>query len=439
MKKIHLLLLLLLLGQWTYGQEQDETVDQFFERVRGREILNRGFMGIEAYLTAQREDLFRKYELDIRNEADVATFDSLLHASIQMFERNAYVRLHGRYYYDYPPAEVERYLALADSLSHAELLLASNFKEEVDSLITYYQPYIMEEVHLIMAKIWAQYQPLVLSVIRDGQEVAVAEVDLDLLLHTNTDQPEVFSILDPATGQIVLPEDFDFATMTALTIRLDGKDYRVERYNRNLPPPLQETFSPLTPESFTDLPYWVLRIAEDKIGLETQTETVLERTKPIPPAEQRQRLLDSLRTMAAPALADALTLTQQVDTFTAFCVQLGEELIRRTGGYDQDHKPVGLANKEEVRQLFLEEKQAKVLKQKMLELRAAIWQLTDDQLGATEIETGYLPTKMTDQGWENFRFRNTPTAAVLPLLAIFRADARRDELTTLKYLVEKHE
>ncbi|MCB0762939.1 MAG: hypothetical protein KDC12_15545 [Flavobacteriales bacterium] len=140
MKKLPLLLVLWLLCPWAYGQDHKATVDQFFELVHCQEVLSRGFMGIEAFVASQKEALFKEYELDVHNPTDVATFDSLLHERMQMFERNAYVRLHERYVYDYPPEQVEGYLALANGSSEEDILRASNFRQEVDSLITYFQP-----------------------------------------------------------------------------------------------------------------------------------------------------------------------------------------------------------------------------------------------------------------------------------------------------------
>ena len=392
-------------------------------------------MGIEAFVASQKEALFKEYELDVHNPTDVATFDSLLHERMQMFERNAYVRLHERYVYDYPPEQVEGYLALANGSSEEDILRASNFRQEVDSLITYFQPYIVDEVNLIMIKLRAQYQPLLLKITANDKEVPLANIDLDLLLHTNTEQRPRFSILDPATAEIALPEAFDFTPMTALTIRLNGKDYTIERYNRNLPEPLQEAFSPLTREIFSDLDYWVIRLDENELRLQTTTETLFELTEGISHVEHRQWLIDSLRVKTPASLPAAIALAQQVDAFTALCDHLREEIIGRTGGYDSNKRPVGRANKEEVARLFLEEKQAEVLKNKMTELRVAMLSLTDDQIGEDQIATGAPLMNATDQSWEEYTFRNMPTAAVLPLLAKFSDDAQRDELTTLLFLL----
>ncbi|MCB0635858.1 MAG: hypothetical protein KDC54_04545 [Lewinella sp.] len=43
----------------------------------------------------------------------------------------------------------------------------------------------------------------------------------------------------------------------------------------------------------------------------------------------------------------------------------------------------------------------------------------------------------TDQSWEEYTFRNMPTAAVLPLLAKFSDDAQRDEITILEHLLTR--
>jgi hypothetical protein len=277
MKKLLILLFLVAASNFVYGQDHKETVDQFFEIVKCKDILNGGFQGIEAFVGSKKEALFKKYELDFNIQEDVATFDSLLHETIQMFERDTYVRLHARYYYDYPPEQVEGYLALADTKSYDEMLIESNFKKEVDSLITYFQPYVIEEVHFIMMKIRAKYQPLVLKIIENDKEVPLSSIDLDLLLNTSTEKQKQFSILDPATAEIALPEGFDFETMISLTIRLDGEDYTIGLYDNNLPEPLAKAFSPLTRESFEDLGFWVLFIDDSELILQTKTETSIER------------------------------------------------------------------------------------------------------------------------------------------------------------------
>ena len=441
MKKIRILLFLLVVSNLAYGQDQKETVDQFFELVNCKGVLSHGFLGIESYVAAKKEGLFEDYELDFSNQTDVAAFDSLLHERIQMFERDAYVSLHSRYYYDYPPEQVESYLALANSRSYEDILIESNFKKEVDSLNTYLQPYIVEEVHLIMTKIRAKYQPLVLKIIANAQEVPISSVDLDLLLNTDTEQNKQFSILDPSTAQIALPEAFDFETMISLTIRLNGKDYTIDRYDRNFPEPLQEVFSPLRKESFEDLEFWILTIDNKELRLKTKVETTVKTLSPnaeeIPNLQYRQLLIDSLQSKGSASLPDAIALSQQADEFTAFCDQLREEIISRTGGYGPDHKPVGLANKAEVNKLFLDEKQAEVLRDKMAALRAAMLHITSNQIDENQIATGALLRQGADKCWEEYTFRNMPAADVLPLLANFRNDAMRDEITILEHLLTR--
>ena len=100
---------------------------------------------------------------------------------------------------------------------------------------------------------------------------------MDLLLNTNDNDKPQFSILNKSNAEITLPEDFDFETVTSLTIKLNNKNYTIERYDMYLPEIVREVSSPLKKDGFEDLEYWTLTINENEISLKNKIEVIFEK------------------------------------------------------------------------------------------------------------------------------------------------------------------
>ncbi len=278
MKKILLIILLFGITNIVFCQSREKKVEEFFEIIKCKELLNQGFNRIRSVIDSNKERLFAEYEIDFNNKEDIKEFDSFLNKEIEFFKKETYVYISAEYSKKYPNEKIQEFIELANNEeSKTDVLEESNFKKELDSILKYQSSYLQNDVHLELTRIRAKHKPLILKIIQDGKETSISDLNLDLLLNTNDENKSQFSILNKSNSEISLPENFDFEKATSLTIKLNDENYIIERYNMNLPEMVRKVTSPLTLAGFEDLEYWTLTITDEKITLKIKAEVNIGR------------------------------------------------------------------------------------------------------------------------------------------------------------------
>ncbi len=278
MKKTIFFILLLGLTNSSFCQSSEKKVEEFFQEIKCKELLKQGFNGIKSDIDSNKEQLFKEYELDFKIGEDVQEFDSFLSEEIDLFKEEAYVYISAKYSKNYTNEQIQGYIDLAKNKeSNKNVLVESNFKMELDSILQFQGAYLQNDIHLTLVKIRAKYKPLVLKIIQKEKEISISDINLDLLINTNDEIKPQFSILDKSNAEISLPENFDFETMTSLTIKLNDDSFVIDRYNMNLPEIVRKISSPLTKDGFEELEFWTLTIDDQKISLKIKVEVNIGR------------------------------------------------------------------------------------------------------------------------------------------------------------------
>jgi hypothetical protein len=278
MKKILQFIILIGITNFVFAQSSEEKVEEFFELIQCKTLLEQGFNGIESVVNENKEMLFKEYELDFENKEDVQEFDNFLNEVIELIKSETYVYISDKYTRNYSNKQVQNFINLAkNKKSEKNILVESNFKIELDSILQHQGVNLQNDIHLTLTKIRAKYRPLILKIIENGIEKDISELDLDFLLNTKDEQKSEVSILNKSNAEISLPKNFDFDSMTSLTIKLDDEIYIIDRYNMNLPEIVREVSSPLTKAGFEDLEFWTLTIDENNISLKIKAEVNIGR------------------------------------------------------------------------------------------------------------------------------------------------------------------
>ncbi len=278
MKKTILIILILGISNFVFSQSSEKKVEEFFKEIQCEKLLEQGFNGIQSIINENKEKLFTEYELDFNNKNDVNEFDEFLKEEIELFKNEAYIYISAKYSRNYTEKQIQEFIDIAkNKKSGKDVLVESNFKIELDSILQHQGQYLQNDIHLTLTKLRAQYKPLILRIVKDGTEVDISEINLDFLLNTHDEQQPQVSILNKSNAQISLPENLDFEKVESLTIKLNDENHLIERYNMNLPEMVRKVSSPLTKDCFDDLEFWTLTITNEKISLKIKAEVNISR------------------------------------------------------------------------------------------------------------------------------------------------------------------
>jgi len=130
-------------------------------------------------------------------------------------------------------------------------------------------------------------------------------------------------------------------------------------------------------------------------------------------------------------------------TFADYVAHLKQEVIDRSGGYDEKGQLKGLKNKDFTTRFLVEEGRGEILEQKIRETRTNLLALVEeetvrDQLGKNiPLKVNELPKDTDKENWSQFTFQQMPVAAVLPILAKLQNDVRVAETSILNYFYNK--
>ena len=145
----------------------------------------------------------------------------------------------------------------------------------------------------------------------------------------------------------------------------------------------------------------------------------------------------------APYFAKAKEVKTLSNDFYDYVEHLKSEIIEVSGGVDEHNLPKGLKNKDITTRLLVDEGKGEALKTKVLEARADLLNLVDEEvLKSSMSETiplniNEVPADSEKENWAQFTFQQMPVAAVLPLLTKMQNDMKVSETAVLNFLFKK--
>ncbi len=127
--------------------------------------------------------------------------------------------------------------------------------------------------------------------------------------------------------------------------------------------------------------------------------------------------------------------------FNQYIDQLKEDLITKSGGYDDKGQLKGIKNKDITTRMFIKEGLGKTIKEKILDARKRLLASIENEAIKEQFSNSIplnikpIPTNSEKKTWEEFNFHQMPVAAILPLLSKFQNDAKISETTILNYFL----
>lgn len=130
-------------------------------------------------------------------------------------------------------------------------------------------------------------------------------------------------------------------------------------------------------------------------------------------------------------------------SFNNYITDLKDELIEKSGGYDEKGKLKGIKNKDITTLMFINEGRAAKVKEQIISLREKLLKLIDEEETRTQLSASIplnikpIPENSKQKNWEEFNFKQMPVAAILPLLSKFQNDAKISETAVLNYFLSQ--
>ncbi len=128
--------------------------------------------------------------------------------------------------------------------------------------------------------------------------------------------------------------------------------------------------------------------------------------------------------------------------FEGYVELIKNELIEKSGGYNEDNKLKGIKNKDVTTLLMVKEGRGMALHKKVQEARAKLLALVEPEdrnsiENSVPLKPGTVPEGSDKKDWAQFTFQQMPLAAVLPILSKLQNDVKVAETTLLNHFLEK--
>lgn len=262
----------------SFGQETNKKVDTFLNVINCKEILNKTYNEMQLTINDSKKTLFENNNVDFNNKENIREFDAFLIEEIELFKNESYIQISAIYSSNYSDKAIQSFINKAKKKEYKNsILIESNFNKNLDSIVSYFQSELNNDINVTFIKIRAKNSPLKLKILQEGNEVDVKKLHLEMFLITTSEQYKKIPILNNINSEINIPENFDHNSIKSLIIKYNDNEYIVERHNASLPEPLREISSPLKKEAFDDLEFWTLNIDSHNISLKTKVEIIFEK------------------------------------------------------------------------------------------------------------------------------------------------------------------
>ncbi len=144
-----------------------------------------------------------------------------------------------------------------------------------------------------------------------------------------------------------------------------------------------------------------------------------------------------------PYAESGLEVQKIAQDFSKYVDEIKTELVETSGGLDENGAPVGIKNKDIPTRMFVMEGRGNELEERIKKVRTDLLaQISDEdirqELAATlPIKIEEIPENSDKKNWAEFKFKQMPVAAVLPLLAKIQNDVEISETSILGYFYKK--
>ena len=131
------------------------------------------------------------------------------------------------------------------------------------------------------------------------------------------------------------------------------------------------------------------------------------------------------------------------ENFNMYISQIKEELIERSGGYDENENPKGIKNKDITTRMLVKDGMGNEIEKNILETKARLLGLIDEAADRQLLERSIplkineIPAHSDKKTWAQFTFQQMPTAAVLPILSKLQNDVKVAETSILNHFLEQ--
>ena len=129
--------------------------------------------------------------------------------------------------------------------------------------------------------------------------------------------------------------------------------------------------------------------------------------------------------------------------FFDYVENIKEELIKTTGGLDENNLPVGMKDKNTTTRLLIDEGRGADLEKEVLKIKSELLDLIEEEANRTLLQQSIplgineVPASSDKKTWAEFSFYQMPVAAVLPLLTKLQNDIKITETSILNYFYNK--
>ena len=144
-----------------------------------------------------------------------------------------------------------------------------------------------------------------------------------------------------------------------------------------------------------------------------------------------------------PYADSGLEVQKIAQDFSKYIDEIKSELVEVSGGLDENGAPVGIKNKDIPTRMFVMEGRGSELEERIRKVRTDLLAKISDEdvrqeLAATlPIKIEEIPENSDKKNWAEFKFKQMPVAAVLPLLAKIQNDIEISETSILGYFYKK--
>lgn len=161
--------------------------------------------------------------------------------------------------------------------------------------------------------------------------------------------------------------------------------------------------------------------------------------KPVYSREELQtKLLPEIQQKSAEKHRNALNTIALTDQFLKYCDGIRDTLISRSGGLNPNSgQPIAPRNTLVATQFLVEQRHGVELQEAIVSLRREYLQgIQQDPFFTPRIVLALdtVPSNSSAKTWPEYKFKQMPLAAVLPIIGKYQADAKASEAAVLQFL-----
>lgn len=166
--------------------------------------------------------------------------------------------------------------------------------------------------------------------------------------------------------------------------------------------------------------------------IDKQSATLLEQTKAAVAKEPKYKEWET----------KSMETQRIVTEFSTYIAAIKEELVAAAGGIHPDYpdRPKLFKDKDIPTRIFINSGKGKEMMDKITATKDALLQIVDEKDRATmslPLAVDEIPADSKAKSWPEYKFKQMPVAAVMPLLAKFSNDAKTAGASIMNYCFEK--